>query len=259
MYINVLAIQTPSFLSVTPFCLSKHNEKNQVYHKQFTSKNLVGCDTKYLGAPSCLAYAGTFVVHSPPPALEPHLRASFSLHRANFSATAEISISLPPPSHRKPHFHCSSLLSKFKPSLLLTGSSASSPPTLLLAAPLTLLLAVRPRRYGQVIHTPPTPSSSFPVPHALTDGPPPFAEITGPVLQLSTAHNHFARSITWSSVASDSGEANRGRTHARGRYGCHVCRPPDLGGAPRLRGHRRHHHAVVYFKIQFVMFSRGHH
>ena len=27
LYINVLAIQTPSFPSVTPFCLSKHNEK----------------------------------------------------------------------------------------------------------------------------------------------------------------------------------------------------------------------------------------
>ena len=26
LYINVLAIQTPSFPSVTPFCLSKHNE-----------------------------------------------------------------------------------------------------------------------------------------------------------------------------------------------------------------------------------------
>ena len=53
----------------------------------------------------------------------------------NFFATAKISISPPPPSYQKPHFHCSSLLSKFKPSLLLTGSSASSPATLLLAAP----------------------------------------------------------------------------------------------------------------------------
>ena len=51
LYVNVLAIQAPSFPSVTPFCLSKHNEKNQVYHKQFTSKNRVGCDIKYLGAP----------------------------------------------------------------------------------------------------------------------------------------------------------------------------------------------------------------
>ena len=27
LYVNVLAIETPSFASVTPFCLSKHNEK----------------------------------------------------------------------------------------------------------------------------------------------------------------------------------------------------------------------------------------
>src|SRR5215216_3228635 len=27
LYVNVLAIQTPSFTSVTPFCISKHNEK----------------------------------------------------------------------------------------------------------------------------------------------------------------------------------------------------------------------------------------
>ena len=39
------------------------------------------CDIKYLGAPSCLAYVGSFVIYSPPPALEPHLRASFSRHR----------------------------------------------------------------------------------------------------------------------------------------------------------------------------------
>ena len=97
LYGNVLAIQTPSFPSVTPFCLSKHNEKNQVYHKQFTRKNRVGCDIKYLGAPSCLAYAGSFVVYSPPPLLEPYLRAIFSRHRAIFFATAEISISPPLP------------------------------------------------------------------------------------------------------------------------------------------------------------------
>src|SRR3990170_7606188 len=84
LYINVLGIQTPSFPSVTPFCLSKHNEKNQVYHKQFTSKNRVGYNIKYLGALSCLAYAGSFVVYSPPPALEPHLCASFSQHRVKF-------------------------------------------------------------------------------------------------------------------------------------------------------------------------------
>ena len=110
--------------------------------------------------------------------------------------------------------------------------AASSPPTLLLAA--------QPRRYGQVIHTPPTPSSSFPVPHAPTDGATPSAEITVPLLQLSTAHSHFAHSIKWSSIASSSREANHGRMCARGRYGCHACRPPDLGGAPRLRGHHRH-------------------
>ncbi len=46
LYVNVLAIQTPSFPSVTPFCLSKHNEINQVYHKQFTINNRVGCDIK---------------------------------------------------------------------------------------------------------------------------------------------------------------------------------------------------------------------
>ena len=54
-------------------------------------------------------------------------RSEIFSHRGN--------IYLPPPSYQKPHFHCSSLLSKFKPSLLLTGSSASSPATLLLAAP----------------------------------------------------------------------------------------------------------------------------
>ena len=44
----------------------------------------MGCDIKYLGAPSCLAYAGSFVVYSTPPPLEPHLHASFSRHRAKF-------------------------------------------------------------------------------------------------------------------------------------------------------------------------------
>ena len=48
-----------------------------------------------------------------------------------------------------------------------------------------------------------------------------------PLLQLSAAHSHFACSIMWSSVACR-------RTRARGRYGCHACRSPDLGGAPRL-------------------------
>ena len=60
---------------------------------------------------------------------------------------------------------------------LLTGDpssccAASSPPTLLLIA--------WSRRYGQVIHTPPTPSSTFPVPHAPTDGATPSTEITAP-------------------------------------------------------------------------------
>ena len=55
-----------------------------VYHKQFTRKNRVGCDIKYLGAPSCLAYAGSFVVYSPLPPLEPNLCASFSWHQASF-------------------------------------------------------------------------------------------------------------------------------------------------------------------------------
>ena len=63
-----------------------------------------------------------------------------------------------------------------QPCLLAANPSschaASSPPTLLLVA--------RPRRYGQVIHTPPTPSSSFPVPHAPTDGATPSTEITAP-------------------------------------------------------------------------------
>ena len=76
------------------------------------------------------------------------------------------------------------------------------------------------------------------------------AEIIGPVFQLSSAHSHFARSITWSSVASGSRETNHGCKHAQGRYGCHACRPLNLGGAPRLRGHRRHRHTIVYFIIQ---------
>ena len=99
LYVNVLAIQTSSFPSVTPFCLSKHNEKNQVYHKQFTRKNRVGCDTKYLGTPSCLVYAGSFIVYSPPAPLEPHLCASFSRHRVKFFCHRR-NIYVPvPPSH----------------------------------------------------------------------------------------------------------------------------------------------------------------
>ena len=96
MYVNVLAIQTPSFPSVTPFCLSKHNEKNMVYHKWLTRKNDVGCDIKYLGAPSCLAYAGSFVVYSPPPPLEPHLRQFLAAPGENY---------LPPRKYLSPRPH----------------------------------------------------------------------------------------------------------------------------------------------------------
>lgn len=45
------------------------------------------------------------------------------------------------------------------------------------ASSLPALLAARPRRYGQVINTPPTPSS-FLVPHAPTDGATHSTEIT---------------------------------------------------------------------------------
>ena len=38
LYVIVLEIQWPSFPSVTPFCLSKRNEKNQVYHKQLLGR-----------------------------------------------------------------------------------------------------------------------------------------------------------------------------------------------------------------------------
>ena len=197
----------------------------------------MGCDIKYLGAPSCLAYAGSFVVYSPPPPLEPHLRASFSRHRANFFCHRG-NIYLPAPSLLPKAtfplfllaFQVQTFTAAYWQLSLLAGdpsscSAASSPATLLLAAPPprrrpfflqrrllagdpssccaassppTLLLAARPRRYGQVIHTPPTPSSSFPVPHAPTDGATPSTEITAPLLQLSAAHSHFTRSIMWS-------------------------------------------------------------
>ena len=147
LYVNVLAIQTPSFPSVTPFCLSKHNEKNQVYHKQFTRKNRVGCDIKYLGAPSCLAYAGSFVVYSPPPPLEPHLRASFSRHRAKcFCHRGNIYLPAPSllPKATFPLFLLAFQVQTFTAAYwqlsLLAGdpsscSAASSSVTLLLAAP----------------------------------------------------------------------------------------------------------------------------
>ena len=120
--------------------------KNQVYHKQFTRKNRVGCDIKYLGASPCLDYAGSFVVYSPPPLLEPHLRASFSRHRVIF---------LPPPKYLSPRpslppkatfplfllaFQVQTFTAAYWQLRLLTGnpsscSTASSPATLLLAAP----------------------------------------------------------------------------------------------------------------------------
>ena len=152
LYVNVLAIQTPSFPSATPFCLSKHNEKNQVYHKQFTRKNRVGCDIKYLGAPSCLAYAASFIVYSPPPPLEQHLRASFSRRRANFFCHRG-NIYLPAPSLLPKAtfplfllaFQVQTFTAAYWQLSLLTGdpsscSTASSPATLLLEAPPTAIL-----------------------------------------------------------------------------------------------------------------------
>ena len=54
-----------TILSLCNTILSFKTEwKNQVYHKQFTRKKHVGCDIKYLDAPSCLAYAGSFVIYS---------------------------------------------------------------------------------------------------------------------------------------------------------------------------------------------------
>ena len=179
----------------------------------------MGYDIKYLGTPSCLAYAGSFVVYSPLPLLEPHLRASFSRHRAKKNCHRG-NIYLPAPSllpkatfplfllafqvqtFTTPYWQLSPLAGD-----LSSCSTASSLSTLLLVAPPprrlpfflqrrllagdpssccaassppTLLLAARPRLYGQVIHTPPTPSSSFPVPHAPTDGATPSTEITAP-------------------------------------------------------------------------------
>jgi hypothetical protein len=107
----------------------------------------VGCDIKYLGAPSCLAYAGSFVVYSPPPALEPHLRASFSRHRAKFFChRGNIYLPAPslPPKATFPLFLLAFQVQTFTAAYwqlsLLAGdpsscSAASSPATLLLAAP----------------------------------------------------------------------------------------------------------------------------
>ena len=110
LYVNILAIQTPSFPSVTPFCVPKHNEKIR-----YTTNSLLEriCDIEYLGAPSCLAYAGNFVVYSPPPHLNHTCTAVSRGTERNFSATTEISISPPPPPHPKPPFPRSSLLSNF--------------------------------------------------------------------------------------------------------------------------------------------------
>ena len=107
----------------------------------------MGCDIKYLGAPSCLAYAGSFVVYSPPPPLEPHLRASFSRHRANFFChRGNIYLPAPslPPKATFPlfllAFQVQTFTSAYWQLSLLTGdpsscSTASSPATLLLVAP----------------------------------------------------------------------------------------------------------------------------
>ena len=149
----------------------------------------MGCDIKYLGAPSCLVYVGSFVVYSPPPPLEPHLRSSFLRHRAkNFCHRGNIYLPTPslPSKATIPLFLLAFQVQTFTAaywqlSLLASDPFSCSvtflPSTLLLAAspacwlPFflqrrlltgTLLLAMRPRRYGQVIYTPPTPSSSFP-------------------------------------------------------------------------------------------------
>ena len=107
----------------------------------------MGCDIKYLGAPSCLAYAGSFVVYSPPPPLEPHLRASFSRHRAKFFCHRG-NIYLPAPSLLPKAtfplfllaFQVQTFTAAYWQLSLLAGdpsscSAASSPATLLLAAP----------------------------------------------------------------------------------------------------------------------------
>ena len=107
----------------------------------------MGCDIKYLGAPSCLAYAGSFVVYSPPPPLEPHLRASFSRHRAKFFCHRG-NIYLPAPSLLPKAtfplfllaFQVQTFTAAYWQLSLLAGdpsscSAASSPATLLLVAP----------------------------------------------------------------------------------------------------------------------------
>ena len=107
----------------------------------------MGCDIKYLGAPSCLAYAGSFIVYSPPPLLEPHLRANFLWHRANcFCPHGNIYLPAPSllPKATFPLFLLAFQVQTFTAAYwqlgLLAGdpsscSVASSPATLLLAAP----------------------------------------------------------------------------------------------------------------------------
>ena len=107
----------------------------------------MGCDIKYLGAPSCLAYAGSFVLYSPPPPLEPHLRASFSRHRAKcFGHRGNVYLPAPsllPKATFPPFLHAfqvQTFTAAYWQLSLLVGdpsscSAASSPATLLLVAP----------------------------------------------------------------------------------------------------------------------------
>ena len=121
----------------------------------------MGCDIKYLGAPSCLAYAGSFIVYSPSPPLEPHLCANFSRYRANFFATAEISISPPlpptkshistvPPCFPSSNLHCCLLAAqppRRRPFFLQRHLLASYPSSCNAASlPVTLVLAASPPR-----------------------------------------------------------------------------------------------------------------
>ena len=124
--------------------------KNQVCHKQFSRMNRVGCDIKYLGALSCLAYAGSFIVYSLPPPLEPHLRASFSRHRAEFFChRGNIYLPAPslPPKATFPLFLLAFQVQTFTDAYwqlsLLTGDPSSCSAA---SSPVTLLLAARPPR-----------------------------------------------------------------------------------------------------------------
>ena len=99
--------------------------------------------------------------------LQRRLLAGYPFSCSAASSPATLFLAVPPPC-RRPFFLQLRLLASDPSSCCVT----SSPPTLPCAA--------RPRRYGQVIHTPPTPSSSFPVPHAPTDGATPSAESLSP-------------------------------------------------------------------------------